>query len=246
MLIASVRRGFHWALNFQRLGDHRRTLSSPWLTLQAALQISRKVQKESTMVDDIDPPIDEGDENGNVFDPRKLRISQRFGQGQDVRRILVSVPVRKPHRQEFFRTHPDPEMSIAVALLELREDRQTYLVSPELAPYLPGEAVIKLLVTTISSHGALFLWPIKLPDERGRLDEWNAVALEAAERAKSTYIRLIPNMKAGTYDVVEAANVFPDPIWPEATLEKLLEMGFKDRFIDSMDHPVLRRLRGEF
>lgn len=197
------------------------------------------------MADTIDPPDDEGDENGNIFDPRRLRISQRFGDTQDVRRILVSVPVRKPHRQEFFRTHPDSAMAIEVALLDLREDRQVYLVDPELAPYLPGEAVAKLLIATITSHGAVFLWPIKLPDERGRLDSWNEVALAVAERAKSKWIRLAPNMGASTYDVIEAANTFPDPAWPEATLQRLLEMAFKDRFIDDIDYPVLRRLRGE-
>ena len=198
------------------------------------------------MADTIDPPDDnKGDEPENPFDPRRLRISQRFGEGQDVRRIVVSVPVRKPHRQEFFRTHTDAEMSVEVALLDLREDRQVYLVDRDLAPYLPGEAVAKLLISTLTSHGALFLWPIRLPDERGRLDPWNEVALAVAERAKGKWIRLVPNMGAGTYDVTEAANAFPDPAWPEATLQKLLEMAFKDRFIDDIDHPVLRRLRGE-
>jgi hypothetical protein len=199
------------------------------------------------MSDAIDPPEDEmGEGKHNPFDPKKLRISQRFGDNQDVRRILVSVPARKPHRQEFFRTHPDPEMSVEVALLELSTDRQIYLVDPELAPYLPGEAIPKALITTISTHGALFLWPIKLPDERGRLDNWNAVALEAAEQAKSRWIRLMANMGAGTYDVLEAAGKFPDPDWPEASLQRLLQMAFKDRFIDDIDHDVLRRLRGEF
>ncbi len=54
------------------------------------------------------------------------------------------------------------------------------------------------------------------------------------------------NMGAGTYDVLEARGQFPDPVWPEVTLEKLLELAFKDRFIDNLDHPVLKRLRGEF
>lgn len=191
------------------------------------------------------PPDGDGGENGSIFDPMKLRISQRFGDNQDVRRILVSVPIRKPHRQEFFRTHPDLAMSIEVALLDLREERQVYLVDPELAPYLPGEAVAKLLIATITSHGAIFLWPVKLPDERGRLDSWNETALAVTARAKFKWIRLVPNMGASTYDVIEAANTFPDPTWPEVTLQSLLEMGFKDRFIDDIDHPVLRRLRGE-
>ena len=181
----------------------------------------------------------------NPFDPKKLRIGQRFGEGQDVHRILASVPVRKPHRQEFIRTHPSDDMWLEAALLEFREDRITHIVDPALAPYLPGEAVAKVLVTAITSHGSLFLWPIRLPDEQGRLDEWNTVALEAAVRAKSKWIRVMANMPAGTYDVLEAAGQFPEPNWPEFDLQKILSIAFKDRFIDNIDHPVLKRLRGE-
>lgn len=188
---------------------------------------------------------DEDQPPTNPFDPRRLRIGQRVGEGQDVRRVLVSVLVRKPHRQEFFRTHPDPDMGLEVAILEFKLDRQSFIVSPELAPYLPGEAVSKLLVPTITNHGALFLWPIKLPDEQGRIDEWNAVALEAAERAKTKWVRLMANMGAGTYDVLEAAGRFPDPVWPGASLHELLEIAFKGRVIDTLDHPILRKLRGE-
>ena len=38
---------------------------------------------------------------------------------------------------------------------------------------------------------------------------------------------------------------FAEPVWLEATLQQLLEIAFKGRLIDTMDHPVLRRLRGE-
>ena len=192
--------------------------------------------------------VDHQEEEGkpNPFDPKKLRIGQRFGEGQDVRRILVSVLVRKPHRQEFFRTHPNPEMTLQTAILEFKQDRQSFIVTPELAPYLPGEAVAKLLIPTLTNHGSLCLWPIRLPDEQGRLDEWNKVAIEAADRAKTKWLRLMANMGAGTYDVLEASGQFPDPVWPEVTLEKLLEMAFKDRVIDGLNHPVLKRLRGEF
>ena len=189
---------------------------------------------------------DELEAETNPFDPRHLRISQRAGGNQDVRPRIVTVPVRKPHKQTFIRTHPDPEMSIEVALLEFRDEGQTYLISPDLAPHLPGDALIKLLMTTITSHGALFLWPIRLPDERGRLDEWNGTALEAAGLAKTTWIRLVPDMRVGTYTVLEALAAFPQPEWPTLSLQQLLELAFKDRFIDSMDHMVLRRLRGEF
>lgn len=196
----------------------------------------------------MDTPTDDdgGSDNSNdPFDPRRLKLSGRFREGQDVRKVFVSVPVRKPGRQEFFRTNPDLDMWLETTVLELKEDRLTYLVEPSLAPHLPGEAVPKLLVPTITTHGSLSLWPIRLEDERGRLDEWNTVALEAAERARTKWIRLMANMGAGTYDVLEAAGNFPEPEWPDLPLRQMLSIAFKDRVIGDLDHPVLKRLRGE-
>jgi hypothetical protein len=181
----------------------------------------------------------------NPFDPARLRIGQRFSEGQDVRQVLVSVLVRKPQRQEFVRVHPDPEMSVAVALLELKADRQTFLVDPALAPTLPGEAVSKMLYTAVTSTGTIFLWPVKLPDEQDRLDEWNSVAHQAAELAITKWVRMSANMAAGCYDVLEAKAAFRDAAWPDAPLAKLLEIAFKNKFIGDHDHIVLRRLRGE-
>ena len=193
------------------------------------------------------PPDDDdgsGDDNDR-FDPKRLKISARFREGQDVRKIIVSMPVRKPGRQEFVRTQPDLDMWLETSVLEFKEDRVTFLVDPELAPHLPGEAVAKLLVPAITSHGLLFIWPIRLEDERGRLDDWNTVALEAAEQARTKWVRLMANMGAGRYDVLIAAGTFADPVWPTLSLQRMLSLAFKDRFIDSLDHPVLKRLRGE-
>lgn len=192
---------------------------------------------------------DDGPDNDGVipnpFDPARLRIGQRFSEGHDVRQVLISVQVRKPQRQEFVRLHPSADMSIAVALLELKADRQTYIVDPALAPALPGEAVSKMLYTAITSTGTLFLWPVKLADEQDRLDEWNAVGHQAAALARTKWVRVTANMAAGTYDVLEASAAFRDPVWPDVTFEALLEIAFKKRLITDLDHPVLKRLRGE-
>ena len=50
-----------------------------------------------------DPPSSNSDD---PFDPKRLRLSQRFANGADVKRALVTVPVRRPNGQEFFRVHP--------------------------------------------------------------------------------------------------------------------------------------------
>jgi hypothetical protein len=91
-----------------------------------------------------------GDQNANPFDPARLRISQGLGDTAHLQRVVASCPVRKPDRQEFVRVHPEPEMSIEVALLEFKQERQHYVVDPSLASSLPGEAVPKLLVTAVS------------------------------------------------------------------------------------------------
>ena len=51
-------------------------------------------------------------------------------------------------------------------------------------------------------------------------------------------------MKAGAYDVAIATAPLPEPEWPEETFEQLFRLAFRDRVIDSIDHPVIRQLKG--
>lgn len=37
----------------------------------------------------------------------------------------------------------------------------------------------------------------------------------------------------------------PEPDWPATGFEDILNIAFRGRFIDSIDHPVLRKIRGE-
>ena len=36
----------------------------------------------------------------------------------------------------------------------------------------------------------------------------------------------------------------PDPDWPELSFAEIFRIAFKDRLINSLDHPVVKRLRG--
>jgi hypothetical protein len=45
-------------------------------------------------------------ESYDPFDPARLRLSQAFGEQAGVKKVLTTVPVRKPDRQSFIRTHP--------------------------------------------------------------------------------------------------------------------------------------------
>ena len=185
------------------------------------------------------------DDATNPFDPAKLRLSQNFAEKIGVKKALLTIPVRKPGRQDYIRVHPDPIYRIETAVLELKEERETYLVVRALWSEVPGELTPKILFTTINRQGVLTLWPVRLPGDDGRLDDWNASALEAAEMAQQRWIRVAANMSLGAYEVYVAAGNLPDPEWPDLPFAEILKIAFKGQFIEDLDHPVMRRLRGE-
>jgi hypothetical protein len=51
-------------------------------------------------------------------------------------------------------------------------------------------------------------------------------------------------MDLGAYEMFVAGSTISDPIWPDLSFPELLRIAFKDRYIDSLDHPVVKRLRG--
>ena len=182
----------------------------------------------------------------NPFDPSHLRLSQNFASTIGVKKALVTVPVRKPNRQDYVRVHPDEEFRLETAVRELHEERETYLVEPSLWPELPGELTPKVLFTTINRQGVITIWPVRLPDENGRLDNWSSSALEAAKLAEDKWVKIVANMSLGAYEVYEATGNIPDPEWPDKSFIDILEVAFKGLYITEPDHPVLRRLRGEY
>ena len=51
-------------------------------------------------------------------------------------------------------------------------------------------------------------------------------------------------MSLGAYEVVEASTK-SEPEWPDVTFNELLRIAFRDRLVDRLDHPVIKRLRGD-
>jgi len=181
----------------------------------------------------------------NPFDPQKLRLSQNYGASAGVKKLTTTIPVRKPGKQDYVRVHPDPAYRIETAVLEIKEEQETFLVAQELWDELPRELTPKVLFTTINRQQVTSLWPIRLPGDDGRIDTWNGSAMEAATFAQKQWVRICSNKSLGAYDVFQATGEIPEPEWPELNLEQILEIAFKGRFIKDSDHPALKRLRGE-
>jgi hypothetical protein len=56
---------------------------------------------------------------------------------------------------------------------------------------------------------------------------------------------MVANMQAGFYEHFEPAAEMPDPEWPNLTFKEILRIAFRDRFIDTLEHPIVRQLRGQ-
>src|SRR5262249_13436946 len=153
---------------------------------------------------------------------------------------------RKPDRSWFVRVHPDENYRLQTAVIEMKADRggETYLVARHLWPDLAAEPTFsaRALFTPLQYiDRTIFLRPIKLPAAGGRAGEGSGTALEAAGMAMKGWVRVIANMGLGAYDVFEASGALPGPEWPDKPFPELLRLGFKDRYIDSPGHPILRR-----
>jgi hypothetical protein len=181
------------------------------------------------------------------FDLSRLRISQDFLSAAGVKKLWTTIPVRKPSKEWFVRTHPNEEFRLSTYVIELKEDSEMYLVEPSLWPELAGETTFgpRALITSINKQGVLFLWPIRLPGADGRIDDWNRSALEAATLAAKSWVRVQANMSLGGYEVYQATGSWGDAAWPELSFSELVRLAFKDKVIEALDHPVLKRLRGE-
>jgi hypothetical protein len=181
------------------------------------------------------------------FSPEALRLTQDFSATIGVKKQLLTVPVRKPSKEWFCQTHSDPEYRLLTVVLELKEDREVYLVDPNLWPELATESTLspRALFTSITKQGVVFLWPVRLPGPDGKIDDWSRSSLEAATLAAGRWVRVTANMALGAYEVFTAGADLPAPTWPDISFRELLNVAFKNKRIDSFDHPVLKKLRGE-
>jgi hypothetical protein len=178
------------------------------------------------------------------FDLASLRLSPSFLATAGVKKLITTVPVRRPNPQDFVRVQPSPEYRADFALVDLKDEREDYLVRPEVLSELTGEVVFKTVFTAINRQGVVFLWPVRLPAPDERKNDWPRSAREAAELAMSKWVRMKANLSLGAYETSVAETTIADPVWPQLSFQELVKIAYRDRMITSVDHPVVRRLRG--
>lgn len=178
------------------------------------------------------------------FDPEALRLTDSTSFG--VEKVLTAVPCQKPNKHVFVRAHADEAYRLDTGLFfDQSQQNEAYLVSPAIRDALAGDVQAVRLMTAVTRHGDVFLWPVKLPGPDGRSNHWHESMATAAELATENWVRVSSNMLSNRYDVVRATGSLPDPVWPDKTFQELLKLSFENRFIDDYDHPILKSLRGQ-
>jgi hypothetical protein len=167
--------------------------------------------------------------------------------GVGSKEVLIRVPVRRPKRTEFIRTHPDPQMQLAATVYADRDENEDvfFVPKPMRDAFDEGQLRQVRLQLTISRRGTLFIWPIPLVvDGRSMGRSWHESAFKAAELAKGRWLRMAADKGLSGYRVHLAEGEIPEPTWPQYSFGELLEIAFEGHIIQSADHPVIRDLRG--
>ncbi len=159
--------------------------------------------------------------------------------------VLTTLDVRKPAVNEFVRVSTDPAMCLASTVYtDLAGD--TWFVPPAFRGcFLAGLKYVRLQLT-VNQVGTPFIWPISALSEArpGRPNKWTVSAREAAELAKTVWVKLAADMQARVYKVYKAEGKLPDPVFPDKGFGALLTMAFQGRVIDKTDHAAVQEARG--
>ena len=145
----------------------------------------------------MEPPVTESETAPDPFNPESLRISQDFAAAAGVKQVLATIPVRKPNRQDFVRVHPSEDYQLTTVVIELKDERESYLVTPDLRDELIGEVIPVTLFLAVNRQSVVSFWPCKLPDSSGRANAWHQSALEAAHLARDGWSRVTADMSLG-------------------------------------------------
>src|SRR5262245_53255167 len=178
------------------------------------------------------------------FDPQRLRQEPGDDAALGVRELLVSVPYRKPSKEQFLRVHPDPAFRCTGGLIELKDDdSESFWVDPSLWPYVADEPTFgrRVVLTAVTRQGCPCLWGLRPPVTDGKTPAWVTIPLEAAKAAETKWVKLFWDQSQRRHRIKVSDHLTEEPLWPTQTFPELLRLAFKDRLITTTDHPVLKR-----
>jgi len=178
------------------------------------------------------------------FDLNTLKLPQNFGDSLGVTKKITRIPVRKPLKTDYFRVRSGEAWRYQTMILELKEENETYVLHPDLWNIIPEIIRPAALFVGIDRRNNVFLIPVPLPGADGKHNSWHQSLLEVLEMAKAHWVRSVSNKAVSGYDILVAEGNLAEPDFSDLNFEELFDIAFRQRFIDSQEHPVIMQLLG--
>ena len=184
-------------------------------------------------------------EENSVSLLEELRLPDDFNQPA----IGIKKPLKptfgKLSKHRFSRVNPSPQYKYpAVLVIDNENIEEAYLALPALCPLLGSLAKPKIIRLAVDNAGTPRLIAEPIPGPDGRINSWHESTIRAIQAAEETWVRIESNPDASQYVVICAKDEMGTPKWPKQTMDDLVLDCFKDRIIQSEDHPLIRRLEG--
>ena len=180
------------------------------------------------------------------FDPMNLGISTDYAAAINAKASTKPFELRAPNEQEFFRTSPQKNHHLVVGSIADKQDMgKVYIVSgvllEEVKLKFPKVVRAVELVLTQILAGASLVWPVPLAEDRG--GKWNSTQRAACEQGKTRWTNKTSGR--GEYEILTVNNP-KDVDWDSfPPFRDILRQAASERLIDSMEHALLKKLRGE-
>jgi hypothetical protein len=188
-----------------------------------------------------------------AFDLNKFK-SKRADAIANVDTLQMGLPVSNMSQaKDFVRLHPDeekywsPELCFCTVPIKGAKRDSLHLIEEDLAMRFLSSGKIQRfrLALAAKPHDVFFL--CRIPT-RNLDNSWNRDNIAGCEQAKTLWTQATSRREEGVDGyLLEAArdpDAFPEPKWPEQSLNDLINRAFDGRLIVSEDHPALRRLIG--
>jgi hypothetical protein len=170
----------------------------------------------------------------------KQRTKER-GSANATRSTQTSIPVQSPNKLWWVRTHRDPSMMVrGISILKLEGDTdETYFLAPdvEFPDELDRFIVPANLTLSITAEGTLFFWLAKQTKKSPK----DSVR-RCQEVAKEKWIQVRWDAQAKGYSFEPARQLHREPVWPNESLDDLLDKAIGDKYIDRANHEIINKL----
>jgi hypothetical protein len=183
---------------------------------------------------------------GGIFDPARWKtpVDSRLDPKAPIKPASFSkLEVRKPPADHYVHVHPDPDFNGVFPLYadSLVKRYEPYLIAPELMDTLPPQVKVNVkwvrLAVAVTDTGLLFLWHVAQTGS-----EFHESGDSCILTTMTVWKKVIPEGSGYRMEPPEVS--LADPVFPGWRFEEYLTRAFKDRYIDNLNHEIIKRLRG--